>query len=159
MATAISTRITLSGQPPRKLICGTAAIREEWTGRIVLAIGCSSGDCIRDVNICFPQHADGRFVYDVVDQNGDPVDVVDSRVRYIIAESVRGTILIEKDSDQNDISFPSASKMQWDLSSAESGALPARSLYHELLITTTGGDQRFGFAGRFQVQDTRILDT
>lgn len=150
--------MTLGGQPPRKLFCGTAAIREEWRGKIIMAIGCGRR-CIRREDVCFPQHGDGRFVYDVVDQNGDPVDVLNARIRWIVAQSVRGDILLEKDSDAADISFPSASRIYWDVSSAESGALPARNLYHELLITTSGGDERFGFAGRFQVQDTRILDT
>lgn len=125
-----------------------------------MAIGCGSGRrCIRREDVCFPKHGDGRFLYDIVDQNGDPVDVIDARIRWIVAQSVRGDILLEKDSDSADISFPSASRIQWDVSSAESGALPARNLYHELLITTSIGDERFGFAGRFQVQDTRILDT
>jgi len=154
----ISHRITVYGNVTPRLFCGTARVREEWKGTAVVPLGCGRMNCIRKEDWCFPQHADGRFVYDIVDQSGDPIDISGARIQWIIAESVTGAILLAKDTDDGSMAKVTTTRVQWDIDSTESAALPARNLYHEMMITTTLGENRFPFAGRFRVEDTRIAD-
>lgn len=114
---------------------------------------------IRRQDARIAQHDDVLVQIDMLNQAGDPLDVSGfTSLTWIVAESVRGDILITKSTTAGGIALPSATRAVVDLSSAETGALPARRLYHELRGINSGNEQQTMLCGAFFVQDTRISD-
>jgi hypothetical protein len=105
-----------------------------------------------------PQHDHRNFVADIVDETGAPVDITTADVTWILADSVAGTIRLTKSTAAATMIKSSATRVQWTITSAQSGALAARSYYHEMQITNSGGEKQTVMAGRFDLIDTRISD-
>jgi hypothetical protein len=115
-------------------------------------------DCINVVNLCLPQHDHRNFVADIVDETGAPVDITTSAVTWIVSDNVTGTIRLSRSTGAGTIIKSSATRVQWSVTSSQSGALTPRVYYHEMQITNSAGEKQTVMAGRFDLIDTRISD-
>ncbi len=116
--------------------------------------------CVKRVDTCIPQHDDKQFIVDIYDDDGNLVDISSADITWIVSDGVRGSILLTKTTTGGAPSMTKASstRVQWDVTSAESGALAAKALYHEMQITNSAGEKQTVMYGTFTVQDTRISD-
>jgi hypothetical protein len=115
-------------------------------------------DCLNIVPLCLPQHDHRNFVADIVDETGAPVDITTSAVTWILADSVTGTIRLTRSTGAGTMIKSSATRVQWSITSAQSGALTPRSYHHEMQITNSAGEKQTVMVGRFDLIDTRISD-
>jgi len=123
-------------------------------------------------NIRISQHDDVSVFFDFLDSNSNPLDVSGfQKITWIIAESVRGVVLISKTTDDNSLLRPSAYRGSVFLSKSETGSLTpnkiypdvrldyhGKTLYHELKGISSGGQQQTMLRGSVIVEDTRISD-
>lgn len=146
-------------QPRTRRVCISAQMRGPVTLRGYWQTGCTKM-AIRRQNIEIAQHGDVDVQIDMLDQAGNPLDISGFQsLTWIIADSVRGAILLTKTSGGGGIALPSATRGVVALTSAETGALPARRLYHELRGVNSGNEAQTMVAGYVYVEDTRIADT
>lgn len=151
--------LVLTGKPRPRRVC----IKAQRKGPIKLLAhwqtGCSKM-AIRRQDICIAQHDDVTIQIDMLNDDGNPLDVSGFQsLTWVIAESVRGTILVSRTTLDGGMSLPSATRGVVVLTNAVTGALPAKSLYHELRGINSGGEYQTMVAGKCRVQDTRISDT
>lgn len=146
----ISDNLVTAGFPAPQIICGTARIVETTFGRAVWNTGCYMG-CVYERELCIPRYDDQEFVFDVVDQDGSPVDISTSTVVWVVANQPGGTILLTKSTADSSMSKSSATRVQWDITKVQSGALPVGRLYHEMNIVNSGGEDQQAMRGVFKV--------
>ena len=114
---------------------------------------------IRRQDIKIAQHNDVTVQIDMLDQVNNALDISGFQsLTWIIAESVRGVILLTYTTAGGTLILPSSTRAVADMSAAQTGGLPARTLYHELRGINSGGEAQTMIAGRFHVEDTRIAD-
>lgn len=114
---------------------------------------------IKRQDIQIAQHNDVSVFIEMMNQNNNPLDVSGfTAIEWIVAESVRGAVLITKSLANGALILPSAVLATAVLSRVETGALPARTLYHELRGINSGNEAQTMVAGKFTVIDTRIGD-
>ena len=115
---------------------------------------------IRKQDIKIAQHDDVTVQIDMLDQASNPLDISGFQsLTWIIAESVTGVVLLTYSTSDGSLILPSATRAVAPITAAQSGALPARRLYHEFRGINSGGDAQTMVAGAITVIDTRIADT
>lgn len=144
--------------PRRKKICvraqtsGPVNLRAYWRSNCTM-----TAIKIQDIEIA--QHNDVSVFIEMLNQNNNPLDVSGfTSIEWIVAESVRGVVLITKSLANGALILPSAILATAVLSRTETGALPAKTLYHELRGINSGNEAQTMVAGKFKVIDTRIGD-
>lgn len=151
--------LVLTGRPRPRRVC----IKAQRRGPVIVR-GLWQSECskmaIRRQDIEIAQHDDVTIQIDMIDQSGNPLDVsAFMSLTWIVAESVRGVVLLQKTNTVGGgIILPSATRANIALTNLETGALPARQLYHELRGINSGGEYQTMLAGSFRVEDTRISD-
>lgn len=114
---------------------------------------------IKKQDIEIAQHNDVSVFIEMLNQNNNPLDVSGfTSIEWIVAESVTGVVLITKSLANGGLILPSAVLASAILSRSETGALPAKNLYHELRGINSGNEAQTMVAGKFKVIDTRIGD-
>ena len=148
----------LLSQPRPRRVC----VRAQRSGPVTLRgywqTGCTKM-AIRRQNIQIAQHDDVTVQIDMLDQASNPLDISGFQsLTWIVAESVTGDILLTYSTSDGSLILPSATRAVAPITAAQSGALPVRTLYHELRGINSGGEAQTMVAGRFSVEDTRIAD-
>ena len=148
----------LLSQPRPRRVC----VRAQRTGPVTLRAywqtGCTKM-AIRRQNIQIAQHDDVTVQIDMLDQASNPLDISGFQsLTWIVSESVRGVVLLTYATADGTLILPSSTRAVADMSAAQTGGLPARTLYHELRGINSGGEAQTMVAGRFYVEDTRIAD-
>lgn len=150
--------IALKGFPRPRKACVIAVLRGDITVTAKWSARCSKV-AIRKQEIRIAQHDDVDVQINMLNSDGNPLDISGfTSLTWVIAENVRASVLIAKTTTNNSLILPSATMALASLTSGETGALPARRLYHELRGINSGGEQQTMLAGRFIVEDTRISD-
>jgi hypothetical protein len=150
--------LVLTGSPRPFKVCvkaqdkGSIMVNGYWQN------GCSN-PAVKMQDICIAQHNDVTIQIDMLDQEENPLDISGfTSFTWIVATRVDGAILLTKSTTSGGISLPSATRAVVSITNTETGALPARRLYHELRGINSGGEYQTMLAGSFWVQDTRISD-
>lgn len=149
--------LVTAGTPRLAITCLFPVIYEAETVYPIWATGCYMG-CLYKKELCLPQRNDREYTANPLDQDGNPVDISSAVVTWIVADRVDGTILLTKTTADGSMSKVTSTRLQWDVTSSQSGALPAGRLYHEMQITNSAGEKQTAMAGVFKVIDTRIGD-
>lgn len=139
-----------------------ACVRAQRKGPINLRgfwqSGCSKMT-IRRQNIEIARHNDVVVQIDMLDQSNNPLDISGfQNLTWIIAESVRGEVLMTFSTDSGSLVLPSAFRAIASLTASQTGNLPARRMYHALRGVNSSGDAQTMLLGTFNVIDTRIAD-
>lgn len=151
-------RVVLTGSPRPRKTCVSAMRRGDVTVNARWAARCSKV-AIKKQNIQIAQHDDVDVQISMLDAVGNPLDISGfASLTWIVAENVKGDMLITKTTTNGSLLLPNATTAIASLTSAETGALQAGNLYHELRGINSGGEQQTMMAGSFAVEDTRISD-
>ena len=144
--------------PRRKRLCIRAQTRGPLNLRAYWRSDCTM-TAVKNQDVEIAQHNDVSVFIDMLNDSGDPLDVSGFiSLEWVVAQSVRGSILISKTLASGDLVLPSAFLATASLSRAETGALPAKTLYHEFRGINSSNEAQTMVAGKFKVIDTRIGD-
>lgn len=113
---------------------------------------------IRRGKLSLIQHDDLQVFFDVIDNTGAVVDVMQfSEVTFVIAASVTGTIYVTKTLTGGDVVLSGTGQMTATISAADTLLIPVGVSYSELQGVAAGVTQTL-IAMTVVMEDTRIGD-
>ena len=107
---------------------------------------------VQSVDTGVPQHNDKRFVFSVVDEAGEAVDITSiSEITWVLARNVNSAALLTKTLSGGDIQMTGTDAFYFDFADTESATVGQTGrLYHECRVTLSTGEKRTAFAGKFE---------
>lgn len=120
---------------------------------------CLSG-CIKNIEICHPQHNDREYLFSVVDDEGNAENISGvSEITWAVSKGPSSPAILTKTFTGGGISISGSDKFYFTVSASDSAGMQVGNLYHDCLIETGSGDKRTVFAGRFDHIDTLAGDS